>query len=56
MRLTKRMAVRLEKENYSDIAKELGLTRAAVSVWIKRRSIPDKYIADLCAYLGIKIR
>jgi len=56
MKITKRTADRLKKENHAEMAKDLGLTRQGVNVWIHRRSIPDKYVQAVEAWVGIRLK
>ena len=61
MKILKRTADRLKKENHAHMAAFLSLvgmkmTRQGVNVWIHRRSIPDKYVPNVEGYTGIKLK
>ena len=61
MKILKRTADRLKKENHSDLALWLkneghDITRQGVNVWIHRRSVPNKYVPLVEFYTGIKLK
>lgn len=56
MKLSKRVAAKLQKENYAEIARELGISRATPGVWIRAGAVPNWHIDKLSEYLGYKIK
>jgi len=57
MKILKRTADRLKKENHAEMARWMGdITRQGINVWIHRRSIPDKHVRAVELYTGITIK